>query len=69
METVVEGECRSLDRKRQTNTDNTGGEAQLTSDRDSRSGRSLTFTRLDRHRLTQTRSTNIEREAQLTSVI
>ena len=64
METVVEREFRrSLDRERQTNTDNTRGEAQLTSDRDSCAGRNLTRTRLDRDRQTRTRLTDIEREA------
>ena len=43
--------------------DNTRGEAQITSDRDSRAGRSLTRTRLDRDRQTWTRLTDIEREA------
>ena len=43
--------------------DDIGGEAQLTSDKDSRAGRSLTCTRLHVDRRTQIRLTDIEREA------
>ena len=63
---IVERELRrSLDRERhvQTWTRLEEKEAQLTSDRDSRAGRSLTSTRLDRDRQTRTRLTDIERKA------
>ena len=65
METVVEKEFRrSLDRERhrQTWTHKRRSPA-ITSDRDSRAGRSLMCTRLDRDRQTRTRLTDIEREA------